>query len=479
MSNILRVTTPVTGYDNPNQVKTGPSTLPDPKIQGQVIPDKVTRTDARSDSASQEQNIGLKFLYNSNFESFIQQMKNSPMLAEEFPTLLYEAFATMATSGMEGGFAEQIAKFMSMIQISSPQEMLALLKGQGDSSIRYNGAFFSLIRQALAETTSVELKAGILDFMKRYTDWAEGRHIMANIQQNLQEIKDRMMSGARGQLEEMSKDLRFGDQLQRGDTSQNAGTIKDRILPFLNDYITQTHDRGGLREAAALLGALTARYENGDSSRLKDAFEQLLKYQGMQKYFGGGNVDGLFNILNNTEFERASDRNLWAKQFAAMIESGMKGEAGTENRQVFQNLMQSILLNESVYMPVLHMMLPAQFEDRMMFAEMWIDPDAGQKNGNGGEQERLIQGLIKFDIQEVGFFDLYFLYGEGKVNIQLNYPEQLREKESDIRNSIGRILAENGLESQELILENSKISIPLSEAFPKIYERKNSVNVTV
>lgn len=479
MSNILRVTTPTVGYENQNHVKTGTPAAPNPQIQGQVVPEKVMRPDGRTDSGAQEQNIGLKFLYDSNFESFIQQMKGSPVLAEEFPTLLYEAFATIAESGMEGGFAEKISKFMSMIQVSSPQELLALLKGQGNSSIRYNGAFFSLLRQVMKETSSVELKAGILDFMKRYTDWAEGGHLMKGISQQLNEIHGRMLASGREQLEGMEGQLQKEGQLQRGDTGQNASVIKEKILPFLNNYITQTHDRGGMREATALLAALTARYENGDAERLKDAFEQLLKYQGMQKQFGGGNIDGLLQILNNTEFERATDNNAWAKQFAALIESGMKGEAGVENKQVFQNLLQSIILNESVYMPVLHMMLPIQMEDRMMFAEMWVDPDAGGKSGSEEEQDRMIQGLIKFDIRELGFFDLYFLYSGGKVTMQLNYPESLKEKETEIRNSIGRILAENGMENKELVLDNSRESIPLSEAFPKIYERKNSINVRV
>ena len=60
MSNILKVTTPVAGYENTNSVRTNPVRNTDQAIQGQVNPEKVMKPDARSDSASQDQNVGLK-----------------------------------------------------------------------------------------------------------------------------------------------------------------------------------------------------------------------------------------------------------------------------------------------------------------------------------------------------------------------------------------------------------------------------------
>ncbi len=141
-------------------------------------------------------------------------------------------------------------------------------------------------------------------------------------------------------------------------------------------------------------------------------------------------------------------------------------------------MMTSILLNESVYMPVLHMMLPMQVDGNLTFAEMWVDPDAG--NGAGeGEKDRVIQGLVKFDIQEVGFFDLFFVYQDKKVNLQLNYPDALKDKEKEIRNKVAEVLAENGLTGKELFFGSSKESIAISEAFPQIFERKNSINVKI
>ena len=40
-------------------------------------------------------------------------------------------------------------------------------------------------------------------------------------------------------------------------------------------------------------------------------------------------------------------------------------------------------------------------------------------------------------------------------------------------------MAENGIRLQNLVTGSSQESIPITEAFPKIYERKNGVNVRV
>ena len=63
--------------------------------------------------------------------------------------------------------------------------------------------------------------------------------------------------------------------------------------------------------------------------------------------------------------------------------------------------------------------------------------------------------------------------------MQLNYPDALKDKEKEIRNKVAEALAENGLTGQELFFGSSKDSIAISEAFPQIFERKNSINVKI
>ena len=169
-------------------------------------------------------------------------------------------------------------------------------------------------------------------------------------------------------------------------------------------------------------------------------------------------------------------------QLAELVKRGVSGEAGVENKAVFKGVLQSLLLNESVYMPILHMTLPLNIAGNMMFSEIWIDPDAEGDGTPESLKERFVRGLIKFDIQDRGFFDLFFLYSTeagGTVRLQVNYPKSMAQDEDTILQGIRSILAKNNLKDEEIVLAAGGESIPISEAFPKIYERKNSVNVSV
>ncbi|CUX49134.1 hypothetical protein [Clostridium sp. C105KSO13] len=477
MSNVLKVTTPMTGYENSNQLKTNPLKTADPSIQGQVNPEKVVRPDARNDSGA-GQDAGLKFQYESNYGTFLQQLKESPALTEEFSQIFMRGTGTLAESGLKEGFAQKLTEFFEMIEFS-PRDMLGLLKNQSNAAVRFSGTFFSMLRQVMNSDSPLELKASILDFMRRYTDMAETPHLMENIRRTLNNIKGQMYRDSREQLEQLEEKLQYGTGGE--EMKENMEAIRGKILPFLNLYISRSHERGNLRDMAALLASFAARCENGNPDRVQASFEQLMRYPDMQKCFRGFDVSALLQVLANTEYEKASRQNEWMNRFAEIIKSGMAGEAGSSQKAAFENMMHSILLNESVYMPVLHMMLPMQVGERLMFAEMWIDPDAeGQETQKKSViAKRTVQGLLKFDIRNLGFFDLYFIYQGGSIKMQLNCPEKLEDKSRTIKDDISKIMSENGIKAEELFVETGQESIPVSDAFPKIFERKNSVNVRI
>ena len=234
---------------------------------------------------------------------------------------------------------------------------------------------------------------------------------------------------------------------------------------------------GKIRDLISLLALNTSRYENGNVNNVVQAFLKLMDFPAFQKHFEGMTAAELKAMFQNVDFDRAAGKMPWADNLINIIQAGIKGEAGVENREAFMNIMKAILVNESVYMPVMHAMIPAVLNGVPMFAEMWIDPD--EESGNPGSKEKGIKLLIKFDLKDVGFFDMMMYYEKGKMDMLIHYPEELKDHESDIRNGIRKIMAKNNLELEYLAVEQGKESIPVSAAFPKIFERRNSINVTI
>ncbi len=472
MANILRVTTPPTGYEN--NVRNNAQNQPDKmQIQNPVDPNRVVRPDNRSDANSQN-GAQLSASYDSNFGTFVQLLRDTPQLSDTMSKLMFGGMANLVEAGIGADTAEDISTFFQLLKMTDA-ELVEFLKNQLSGSVRFQGPFFALMREALNNAPTVEQRAAILAFLKRYSDMSSGKHLMENMKDLLSDIKKYMFHEQRELLEQLTRGLNHrGPQ----DTGQNTARLQQDIIPFLAKYVAQTRNMGSLRDLVAQLTYNAARYENGDLDQLISDFKNLLKFPSFQKTFEGMDEEQLRELLMRMNFDKAAGKCAWADKFLSIVESGMRGDAGLENRQVFENVVNALLLNESVYMPVLHLMLPIELNGQLMFSEMWIDPDE-DGDASSDPKERTAKLLIKFDIKDVGFFDLLMVYEKENVSMRLFYPDHLSSFESDIKKGMGEILERNGLNCEYLGVEQAKGSIPVSAVFPKIFERKNSVNVTI
>ena len=472
MSNILKVTTPVVGYDNNavNNKQTPTQQAQDLSIKNQVDPGRVARADGRNESSGQQ---GPGITYESNFGNFVQSLRELPNLQEVMTKLLYGGMANMVESGISKGTAEDIQALLQMLEMT-PEQLNGFLKDSMAGANRLQGPLFDVLRQIMSEANTVELKAGILDMLRKYNDMSSGKHILESIRENLAEIGARMFRNNREELLQLASKLR---PYSMQNNEWNTQVLKEQIIPYLGKYISQTKDLGKIRDLISLLALNTSRLENGSVDKVAQSFQRLLDFPGFSKYFQGMSSGQFKDMLTQVDYEKAAGKMEWADKFLNIMEAGVRGEAGVENKEAFVNIIRSMMINESVYMPVMHVMLPVILDGVPMYSELWVDPD--EESGNPGSNERGVKLLIKFDLKDVGFFDMMMYYEKGKMDMLIHYPKELAGHESDIRENIRKIMTRNHLEVEYLAVEEGKTPIKVSAAFPKIFERRNSINVTI
>lgn len=471
MSNILKVTTPITGYENSvNKQNMSPSE--NMHIKNPIDPTKVVRPDDRANTNG-EQGVRQGISYNSNFGNFVQSLQNVSNLREIMTRMVFGGMTTVAEAGISQGMAEEINSLFQMLQMS-PDKLKEFLKSQMMASNKMQGPFFNMMRQILNNSNSVELKSGILNFLKKYNDMSSGEHLLENIKSELNEIGKYMFRNDRQLLQQLADRL-----LPHSMNSNEINTqlLKEEIIPFLGKYISDTRNMGKIRDLINLLAFNTSRYENGNLNSVSLAFEKLMNFPAFQSKFEGMSADEFAKMLSNVDFNKAAGQAEWSDTFLNILKEGVRGEAGIQNREAFLNIMKGMLINESVYMPVMHTMLPMVLNGTPIFSEIWVDPD--EESGNENSSEKGIKLLIKFDMKDVGFFDIIAYYENGKMDMLLRHPDSLSEQTGKIREGIARILQRNNIEVDYLAVETGKESIPVSSAFPKIFERRNSVNVTI
>ena len=474
MPDLLGATNPVPGYDNTITNRNIPISPNNSQVQNIPDPSRVTGADNRTEQQDAGQ-AGGKVRYDSNFQAFIQRLRQSPSGAESLSRLMMRE-GTSVSSGMSEGIAEEIAEAIEMLKMDQAQ-LLNFLTGQMKAGTRFGGALFALLRTAYSYAESEGVRMDILNFLKSYSDFSSSGHIEGNMLRNVANMANAMPASWGDRLRELLAQLE--NSIAAGDRQGTIDMIQQKIFPFMSEYVNATHDLGTPRELLSLLALDVARYENGSEDKLQEMFHQLSGYGTLKGMLG--NIDGasLMKLLEGSQFNRAGEAVQFADHLAAAAARALRGEGSAEVQQVFRNLVSAMLVNESVYMPLAHFLLPLEMDGRMLFSELWVDADAEEKKNGQGTGEKCMKFLFKIDVQGLGLFDVILTSREKDVGIVVACPEGVAPFSKDIEQTISQILARNDLNSAGVSVRKMERPVTLTEVFPKIFEGKNSINVKV
>ena len=317
------------------------------------------------------------------------------------------------------------------------------------------------------------MRSDILYFLMCYIDYSSTAHLEGNILRNLGDMADAMPASWAEKLREMTARLENG--IAAGDRRGNVLLLQRELFPYMADYVGRTHDMGLPRDLLTMLSLNAARYENGTEERLLETFHQLSGYAAFKDQLKGIDGQSLLALLRSSRFDGESSAVRFANSITAAVQRAMRGECSAEMQQAFQSLMGAILVNESVYMPVNHYLLPLMWNHRALFSELWVDPESdGGRAGNGRRHTMRI--LFKMDVQPLGLFDIVLNSRGNEVDIQVSCPERAVPFSRQIEQSISQILERNGLSPTQVMVRKLERPITLTEAIPKNLERKNCVN---
>ena len=480
MPELLNVTNPVPGYDNTSvnrNIATSPEN-PQTNIQNVVDPSKVVRADGRT--GQQDSNLqgdgGVR--YDSNFQTFLQRLRNTPTLAESLTAIFSGRTSTVVSSGLSAGIAEELGSLLEMLRMDESQ-LMDFLGGQLKTGTRFGGALFALLRNAYAHASSSGVQNDILQFLKTYVDFDSTSHIEGNLLRDLNSMADAMPASWAEKLRELTAQLQ--NSIAAGNRMGGLQLLQREIFPYMSSYVERTHDMGTPRALLTMLALNVARYENGSEEHLLEGFHQLSGYGTLKGQLGGIDDQSLLLLLRSRGGGEAGAKAMqFSDQLASAAARAFRGEGSAEVQQAFQNLIAAMLVNESVYMPVNHYLIPLEWDGKMLFSELWVDPDAEQDQEQGyGGGGRVTRILFKMDVQSLGLFDVILTAQGTDVDVQINCPEAAASFSRQISDAVSGILARNDLKPLRVAVQRMSRPVTLTEVFPKIFEGKNSVNVKI
>ena len=477
MPELLGATNPVPGYDK-TTVNRNITVSPDnTQIQNVPDPSKVVRADGRTEQ--QDSNLqgdgGIR--YDSNFQTFLQRLRDTPSLADSLSRIFSGREGIVVSSGLSAGIAEEMGRLLEMLRMDESQ-LLDFLQGQFKTGTRFGGALFALLRSAYARAASEGVRTDILQFLKAYVDFDSTKHIEGNLLRDLQSMADAMPASWAEKLRDLTAQLQNG--IAAGNRQGNLQLLQREIFPYMSSYVERTHDMGTPRALLTMLALNVARYENGSEEKLLEGFHQLSGYGTLKGQLGGIDDQSLLLLLKN---RGGGDSKAveFSNHLASAAARAFRGEGSAEVQQAFQNLIAAMLVNESVYMPINHYLLPLEWDGRMLFSELWVDPNAEDEQNRGGDggARNTMRFLFKMDVQGLGLFDVILAAQGTDVDVQIACPDKAAPFSKQIGDAVSQILARNDLRPARVAVRRMDRPVTLTEVFPKIFEGKNSINVKI
>ena len=472
MPDLLGVTNPVPGHDNASINRNVPVSPGNTQIQNVPDTTRVTGADNRTEQQDAGQG-GEQVRYDSNFQTFLQLLRQTQGGGAQSLLRLLAGEGTVVASGMSEGIAEELSQVMQLLKMDETQ-LLQFLTEQTKAGTRFGGALFALLRNAYDRAGSAGVRSDILSFLKSYSDWSSTEHLEGNLMRNLASMADAMPASWGDKLRELLARLENG--VAAGDRQGNISLIQQEIFPFMSSYVAQTHDLGTPRELLSLLALDLARYENGSEEKLTEMFHQLSGYGTLKGMLGEIGDKELLEMLRGS-LPKESGATQFADHLASAAARALRGEGSAEVQETFRNLVSSMLINESVYMPISHFLIPLEMDGRKLFSELWVDADAEEKNGGRSQGGKCMKFLFKIDVEKLGLFDVILTSRDKEVEVAVACPERAAPFSREIERTVSRILTRNDLTPTGISVRKMERPVTLTQVFPKIFEGKNSVNV--
>ena len=479
MPDLLGVTNPVPGHDSSNVNRNIPVSPSDTRIQNAPDPTRVGRPDNRTerqdtgDAAGANQ--GLR--YDSNFAAFLQRLMDTPGMNESLTTLFAMFEGMVVSSGIEEGTASEMGALLNMLKMDE-SGLGKFMFTQMSNGTRFGGALFAILRDAYSTSNSETVRSGILQFLKKYSDYSSTPHIQGNLLRTLTRLTRAIPASWGSQLLPMVSQLE--ELMHSGDRAGALKLLQGSILPFLSGYTSKTNDMGLSRTLISMLALDISRLENGSEEGLLQAFHQLNSSPGLRERLGGLPDEALLRLVNNSSFAKAAEGDKFANQLTRAAHKALQGGARSEVQEAFRNIVSAFLVNESVHMPLNHVLIPLEWNGKKMFSEMWVDPDTEENLKRGrGDKDNVRRFLFKIDIQGLGFFDMVLTNQRDRVDIQLFCPEKVAPFSQLVQGELSRILADNGLSAGAVQVQAMEKPLTISGVFPRIFEGENSINVKI
>lgn len=352
-----------------------------------------------------------------------------------------------------------------------PEQIVDELSRQEYSSTLFKGELFDFLREAIGENPN--LKLPVAELLKAMNGTIVKGDVLDSVGNTLDFISDQMVGSS-------VLSARLADLAQRCRTSQGTEDfqmLKQNILSILKNVEESILYSPQIAKVVPIVVYNLSRFQDNPQYLNEALLNVLVLVNGREQ------KEQLKDLVRNylEEFLHGPREEKRSKVMNILAEIIGKQERDTDisslNGDKIEKIITSLLSSPCNYTPLLHFVIPVEFQGIHAFSELWVDP-----NDSGADQETGEQGvhmLVTFDISEIGQFEAEFLVSGKELSLYLYCPVQYREIFGTLAGEFENIIREHGYRSHEVRIEKLEKLRSLMDVFKTLPYKRTGVDVKI
>ena len=372
-------------------------------------------------------------------------------------------------------FTEEIQQLFGQLNIL-PEDIADEMINQENSSTAFKGELFDFLRDILGKSSSTDMKNAVISVLKAVNSEKSKGDILSALSGSFRYLSEEMKP-----FGELSARLaEFAEKLRPSNSEIDFKQIKDVALSLLENVEKSILFSEKLSRIISMTRYNLSRY-NDNPDFITDSANKLMAM--MSEDDKSLFLQLLYNHLAIYENHDLSS-SLSESSVMRVITEILKLQSENDEIKALQsdsieNIIHSILSSPSNFTPLLHYIIPVEYEDISAFAEMWIDPDEEETDHDTGMVSKAIHMLIVFDIDKIGKIEAELRVRDFQITLSLRCPEEFTEYIKGTVSDLKHCADFSDYKITDVAVSKSEHPSSLLSVFSGLSSKRTGINVKI
>ncbi|MCI8649693.1 MAG: antitoxin [Anaerotruncus sp.] len=369
-------------------------------------------------------------------------------------------------------FTQEIEQMFDQLLVPPDQIAQEMLRQENVSTI-FKGEMFDFLREMLAQNPEQgDLRAAVVNFLKSLNYFSSREAMLDSVANSLGFLSQSLESS-----KTLSQQLATLAQRFRGpDAQYQFDGLKRQLLSLFSQVEDSILFSPKLAKVLSITVYNLSRY-NDNTEFFQDSISQVLSQ------LRGDEARGRFmGYVEQFLREGApQDQGHTVMDVLARIihKQAESDELMLMNSEKIEKVIRSLLSSPCNFTPLLHFVIPVQYEDLRSFAEIWINVNGQEDDRSSKKNEKSTHLLLVFDISDIGRFEMELYVRDKTIDLSLFCPAAYVRDYAGVGDDLSKSLRGLGYRFGDVMVDRLERPRSLMDVFRSLPYRRTGVDVKI